>query len=350
MEFLTNNTQKIQNFAQQDNRFFKIPHNYLLFLFIALIIYSVFFNKFEGFASDLTIENISNSINKERTLRNLLSLESNQKLHNAAQIKAQDMIDRHYFSHTDPEGNYIWPTITAQGYAPYLQLGENLAIEFFDTESLVAAWMNSPTHRANVLNEGFKDQGMGVAFGDAQKNEYASSVANTFGTLAETKPKVEANATPPQNTQAKPVAQTQTQTKQTKSPQSGETQLPQKEESKPATNQQTPSQNNANKAVALRGPETVPQKVPTSTEPNTQYHTSSSRAKISTSSPILSQIGFPFGRKLNRYFLLGFGLLVILVLTLDLSSKLRFGILDKKINNLTALILALIVVALLYWF
>src|SRR6185295_6364599 len=78
----------------------------------------------------------------------------------------------------------------------YLQLGENLAIEFYDTDSLVSAWMNSPTHRDNILQEGFKDQGMALTFGDSAQGQYHSAIANTFGTLAFSAQPKTASATP----------------------------------------------------------------------------------------------------------------------------------------------------------
>ena len=102
----------------------------------------------------------------------------------AAQSKTDDMQARHYFAHVDPDGHYIWDKIVADGYTPYLELGENLAIEFYDTDSLISAWMNSPEHRANILNDGFQDQGMGLTFGNPATGQYHSAIANTFGTLA----------------------------------------------------------------------------------------------------------------------------------------------------------------------
>jgi hypothetical protein len=156
----------------------------LVVLFMVLgLANNLFFNQRRVSALDLTPQNIMNSVNNERSIRNVTTLNPDSRLTKAAEYKAQDMINRHYFSHTDPEGNYIWGTIVSNGYNPYLQLGENLAIEFDSTESLVAAWMNSPTHRANLLNENFRDQGMGVSFGNTSNGEYNSSIANTFGTL-----------------------------------------------------------------------------------------------------------------------------------------------------------------------
>src|SRR5690606_36401283 len=96
----------------------------------------------------------------ERTGRFIPALTTNSMLNSAAQSKASDMIARSYFSHVDPDGNYVWPKITAAGYGPYLALGENLAMDFSSASATVEAWMNSPTHRANIVNENFQDQGL----------------------------------------------------------------------------------------------------------------------------------------------------------------------------------------------
>lgn len=151
-------------------------------------------------ALDLSTENILQAVNRERGSRNLALLNTNGLLSSAADYKAHDMITRKYFAHTDPEGQYIWPKIASLGYAPYSMLGENLAIEFYSTDSLVQAWMDSPTHRANILQEGFRDQGMGLAFGSTQNGEYGTSIANTFGTLLPKKP----TPPPPAPAPAKP--------------------------------------------------------------------------------------------------------------------------------------------------
>ncbi len=132
-------------------------------------------------ASDITTVNVSNAVNQERSQRNIGTLTYNLKLAAAADEKSRDMIARKYFAHVDPDGHYIWDRIVANGYSPYTMLGENLAIDFSDTAGLVAAWINSPTHRANLLNENFQDQGMGVAYGDTNSGEYSVAVTNTFG-------------------------------------------------------------------------------------------------------------------------------------------------------------------------
>jgi hypothetical protein len=132
-------------------------------------------------ASDITPDNVANAVNAERTKRNITPLNYNYKLAAAAQFKASDMIDRKYFAHVDPDGNYIWPKIIAEGYTPYSILGENLAVDFSDTDGLMAAWIDSPTHRDNILNSNFMDQGLGIGFGNPANGQASVAVANTFG-------------------------------------------------------------------------------------------------------------------------------------------------------------------------
>ncbi len=135
-------------------------------------------------ASDITPESVSAGVNNERSTRSIPTLNYNSDLAEAAAYKAQDMITRDYFAHQDPDGNYIWPTDVADGYTPYTILGENLAINFPDTDSLMSAWMDSPEHRTNILNPAFQDQGAGVASGNTSQGQYSISIANEFGALA----------------------------------------------------------------------------------------------------------------------------------------------------------------------
>lgn len=135
-------------------------------------------------ASDITPQSVSAGVNNERSTRNIPTLNYNSDLAAAAAYKAQDMVTRSYFAHQDPQGNFIWPTDVADGYTPYTILGENLAINFPDTDSLMSAWMDSPEHRTNILNPAFQDQGAGVASGNASQGQYSISIANEFGALA----------------------------------------------------------------------------------------------------------------------------------------------------------------------
>jgi hypothetical protein len=159
-------------------------------------------------------------VNLERTNRLMPALTQNSKLNTAANIKSADMIERSYFSHVDPDGNYVWPVIEAQGYAPYQALGENLAIDFVSGEAVVNAWMNSPGHRANILNENFEDQGMGAVLGEYEPGHQTYLITNLFGKLLKQTHPVPPAETPPP-APAEPVASASTEsTAQTQQPES----------------------------------------------------------------------------------------------------------------------------------
>lgn len=140
-------------------------------------------------------------INQERTRRNLASLPAHPALVTAAAAKSQDMIDRDYFAHVDPDGNYVWGRIIAAGYTPYKILGENLAIDFSTSEGMIKAWLDSPTHRANLLHPEFVHQGLTALYGDYQ-GRYTNLTASLFGALAvsgktTTRPKPSPSPPPP---------------------------------------------------------------------------------------------------------------------------------------------------------
>ena len=90
--------------------------------------------------------------NNARANQGLDALQSNGLLSQAAQAKANDMLAHDYFAHTSPSGQTPWQWITNTGY-DYEYAGENLAIDFYTAQSLQEAWMNSPTHRANIMNK-----------------------------------------------------------------------------------------------------------------------------------------------------------------------------------------------------
>ncbi|MGE5297841.1 MAG: CAP domain-containing protein [Acidobacteriaceae bacterium] len=138
---------------------------------------------------------IMSKVNLERTNRFLPALVVNSKLNAAATIKSEDMLKRSYFAHVNPDGNYVWGVIQAQGYTPFLTLGENLAMDFTDADSMVKAWMNSPAHRNNILNNAYQDQGAAAIYGLFEApTRYSILATNLFGTLE--KPKATTPTTP----------------------------------------------------------------------------------------------------------------------------------------------------------
>jgi hypothetical protein len=312
-------------------------------------------------ASDLTTDTILKAVNNQRALRNLTTLNTNSKLAWAAQSKSDDMQTRHYFAHVDPDGRYIWDKIVAAGYTPYLELGENLAIEFFDTDSLISAWMNSPTHRANLLNDGFMDQGMGLTFGDTALGQYHSAVANTFGMLAPVaKPKITVNpglSMPAQTTPPAPKKQTAPapKPKTLGSEQSASSSAPQQSPAVVAT--PTP-QTTLPQPILIRGDEQ-----PAQNNPQSNFLISQT-ASSTTSTPPVAVAGQPklavVGKlqsaalanyQTNRYLILLAGFILLMLMLSDIRTHIqnKLGHLDKKINNIILLAISLIVIAFMYW-
>ncbi len=133
-------------------------------------------------AADIDSASLMAKINQERGNRNIPALIISPKLSVAAGAKTTDMLSRGYFDHVDPDGKFVWFRIEAAGYKPYKTLGENLAIDFSTENGIVNAWINSPSHRDNLLNSGFEDQGLSAQYGDYQ-TRYTSIVTSLFGTL-----------------------------------------------------------------------------------------------------------------------------------------------------------------------
>ncbi len=102
--------------------------------------------------------------NQERQANNMPELAVSPILTRAAELKAQDMAEKQYFAHTSPEGKTPWYWLNQVDYA-YEYAGENLAIDFSDSRDVTNAWMNSPTHRANIVKAAYTEVGTGIAIG-----------------------------------------------------------------------------------------------------------------------------------------------------------------------------------------
>ena len=102
-------------------------------------------------------------INKQRTANGLSPLKENSELQRVSRIKAQDMVDNNYFSHTSP--TYGSPFEMMKSFKiSYNTAGENIAGNSSNSDA-VTAWMNSSGHRANILNLSFNQTGIGVVKG-----------------------------------------------------------------------------------------------------------------------------------------------------------------------------------------
>ncbi|MCJ0895972.1 CAP domain-containing protein [Rhodococcus sp. ARC_M13] len=97
-------------------------------------------------------------VNTERTKAGKQPLVTDSALRASSCAKADHILSQDYWAHTSPDGVTPWTFIEKAGYR-YTTAGENLAKSYPDEASLVAAWMNSPSHRENVLGD-FNDQGI----------------------------------------------------------------------------------------------------------------------------------------------------------------------------------------------
>lgn len=133
-----------------------------------------------GYATNISSQDVIELTNQERSKAGLGTLKANAVLSEAAEAKARDMFLKDYWAHNSPDGREPWDFIDEAGYV-YLSAGENLAKDFNHSDSVVRAWMNSPTHRDNIVNSNFEE--IGVAVVDGELNGFKTTlVVQMFGT------------------------------------------------------------------------------------------------------------------------------------------------------------------------
>ncbi len=120
--------------------------------------------------------------NQNRVANGLPALQVNPLLMAAAQEKVNDMTTKGYFAHTSPQGLTPWYWFENVGYS-FSYAGENLAVNFADSQDVTNAWMNSPEHRANILDTNYTQIGMAAAQG-VFNGQPATYVVEEFGTPA----------------------------------------------------------------------------------------------------------------------------------------------------------------------
>src|SRR5690606_5510957 len=120
-------------------------------------------------------DSLLQATNNHRARHGAGLLTINPKLTHAAQEKANDMRARDYWSHNTPEGNPPWVFIEKVGYS-YVKAGENLAYGFQTSQAAIRGWMNSESHRENMLDPNYTE----VGFGFANSNDYQSHGEQTI--------------------------------------------------------------------------------------------------------------------------------------------------------------------------
>lgn len=174
---------------RNNNHRSKILHNTSLFVLILLLTFvstvSLFVHRTHpevlGISYSISDQELLNLVNYERTKRNLAPLKLNNQLAKAAKGKADHMFLHNYWAHFAPDGTSPWDFIKGSGYN-YVYAGENLAKGFTTSYDAVKAWMNSPSHRENILSPQFRDMGFAVEEGNLQ-GEDTILIVQMFGSL-----------------------------------------------------------------------------------------------------------------------------------------------------------------------
>ena len=113
-----------------------------------------------AYATDMSREGLLSSTNAARAAQSLSALAADGQLNSSAQAKAQDMLNKDYWAHVAPDGTVPWYFFEEAGYS-YSLASENLAYGFMSSQAVIDGWMNSASHRENMLGQ-YNDVGFGI--------------------------------------------------------------------------------------------------------------------------------------------------------------------------------------------
>ncbi len=133
-----------------------------------------------GFATNVVKDQLITLTNQQRSSHGAQAVVESPALSQAALLKAQDMFAKNYWAHVGPDGTSPWHFFEIVGYK-YIYAGENLARGFDTSSGVVDGWMNSPSHRDNLLNPNYQHIGMAVLNGQ-MGGESTTLVVQLFGT------------------------------------------------------------------------------------------------------------------------------------------------------------------------
>lgn len=267
------------------------------------------------FFADITKIALENFVNQTRKSLGLVPLKENQKLNQAARMKAENMVANNYFAHTSPTGISPWFWFTKAGYN-YKYAGENLAIGFFDSQEVYQAWLNSASHKANIINPNYTEVGTAVLNGFGPNNTVV--VVQEFGTAQQAA--TSAKTTVVKNNNTKPVATT-----------------------KPTATTQTPTTNNQASTTNTQTTTNTNERV---LSQSTEYQSVLEPAKSGSSSvyyKIMNYISYNYNELLQNIiygvsFVITGILLMLIFLSFDINLK-------KQLIFRSVLILVLLSVA-----
>jgi uncharacterized protein YkwD len=124
-------------------------------------------------------------INRIRSLSiaedvNCPALTISPELQMAAYKHSLNMAEANFFQHRDPDGKEVFHRAVEAGYNPMI-IGENIAAGYDTAEEVVAAWMASPGHRANILDCSYTETGIGFVFQEDDENNVERSNGQISG-------------------------------------------------------------------------------------------------------------------------------------------------------------------------
>ncbi len=161
----------------------KIKHQIFIFkkwfcYSLSVILIGIFLLPNTAYYSSITEEKIIELTNQERVSKKLNTITANQLLAKAAYEKGQAILEAQNFQHNINGKKFsVW--VKDAGYQ-YSYVGENLAIDFITSEGVIKAWLDSPTHKKNILNEKFSEIGVAIIEGEFQGNN-TTLVVQIFG-------------------------------------------------------------------------------------------------------------------------------------------------------------------------
>lgn len=166
-----------------------IRHPALALYIAVLLTFNVGYNVFTGhttkvlgFATSISQQEVIRLTNVERVKAGVAPVSENAQLNQSAMLKAKNMFEEDYWAHYAPSGKSPWYWFDQAGYV-YTIAGENLARDFDTSQGVINGWMNSPSHRENMLTPGYKDIGIAVLNGVMGGHE-TTLVVQHFGTPA----------------------------------------------------------------------------------------------------------------------------------------------------------------------
>jgi hypothetical protein len=242
MALKTKPTQHKRRYGHHQRRSKKFHRVYLPYLpMVVMVILSLAISGLSpsrgtlAYATSMNVNGLLQSTNNHRANHGRVGLKIHQALNSAAQAKANDMITRNYWSHNTPDGQEPWFFVSAAGYK-YEKAGENLAYGFLTSSDTVAGWMNSSSHKQNMLDSAYTE----VGFGFANSSNFNGSGQQTVVVAMYGKPQVlsqsgQSPPSPAQAAQPKPAAQPQSEFKKANGPSNALTEEPVKEPAKNET-------------------------------------------------------------------------------------------------------------------